>query len=99
MSTKTTSLRNPPSVAIPTLSVGGGGSPTHAADAHPVGSVVVEGDRVEAGRDVGSGVARPGDLVEQLGGDGLAVTAPPVPACLVITLDPSAWTSAIGKPA
>ena len=26
------------------------------------------------------------------------VTAPPVPGCLVMTQDPSAWISAIGKP-
>jgi len=39
-----------------------------------------------------------GDLVEQLGRDGPDVTAPPVPGCLVITDDPSAATSAMGKP-
>ena len=44
-----------------------------AGDPHPVGTVVVQPDRVEPGDDVGPGVPRAGDLVEQLGGDGVAV--------------------------
>ncbi len=44
----------------------------HAADAHPVGTVVGELDRVEAGRHVRPGIPGAGDLVEQLRGDGLA---------------------------
>ncbi len=77
VSTNTTSLRNPPIVAIPTFSVGGGGSPRTPLMPHAIRTVVGEDDRVEAGRDVRSGVARPGDLVEQLGGDGLGGHCPP----------------------
>src|SRR4051794_34097632 len=44
-----------------------------AGDAPPVGSVVGELDGVEAGHDVRPGVGGTADLVEQLGGDGVAV--------------------------
>ena len=98
VSTNTTSLRKPPSVVRPTLSVGGGGSPRTPEIRTRSGPPASSDDRVEAGRDVGAGVARPGDLVEQLGGDRAAVTAPPVPGCLVMTHEPSASISASGKP-
>ena len=43
----------------------------HTGDAHAVRADLVEADRVEAGDDVGVGVGRRLDLVEQLGGDGV----------------------------
>ena len=52
VSTNTTSLRNPPSVAEADLQRRRRRFAAHAADAHPVGAVVGELDRVEAGRDV-----------------------------------------------
>ena len=71
VNTKVMALRNPPMLFSDTFRVGGGGSPDHAADADPVGSVGRELDGVHPGRDVRVGVAGAGDLVEQLSGHGV----------------------------
>ena len=73
VSTKVISLRKPPSRLRPTLRVGGGRLAAHAGDPHPVGPVLGEADRVEAGGDVGAGVPGALRLVQQLGGDGADV--------------------------
>ena len=59
-----------------TFSVGGGGSPRHPADPHPVGAVGGQFDGVHPGRDIRVGVAGAGDLVEQLRGDGVDADQP-----------------------
>ena len=41
----------------------------YPADAHPIGAVLCERDRVETSGDVGAGIARAADLVQQLRGD------------------------------
>ncbi len=59
-----------------TLYVGGGGSPVTPADPHPVGAVGGQLDAVHPGGRVRVGVARAGDLVEQLRGDGVDADQP-----------------------
>jgi hypothetical protein len=67
-------------------------------DTDAVRPLLREDEAVEARGDVGARVARSVDLVEELRGDGAVETRPPVSGCFVITNEPSAWTSAIGKP-
>ena len=80
------------------LEVVGGGLPRVPVSAHPVRARLAQLDRVEVRDDVGVEVGGLADLVEQLGGDRSDGDGPPVPSCLVMTLTPSAATSAIGKP-
>ena len=54
----------------------------YAVDAHAVGAVGGQLDAVDPQRHIGIGVARAGDLVEQLGGDGVDADRPPVPGML-----------------
>ena len=48
----------------------------HTVDAHPVGAVGRDLEAVHPHRHIGIGVARAGDLVEQLGGDGVDADQP-----------------------
>ena len=70
----------------------------YPGDPHPVRTVLPQRHRVEAGGDVRAGVARVVHLVHQLGGDRADGDRPAGPGCLVMTLEPSRWISAIGKP-
>ena len=70
----------------------------NTADPHPVGTVVGELDRVEAGDDVGVEVLGRADLVEQLRGDGADVDQAAGAGVLGDDRRAVAATSAIGKP-
>ena len=71
--------------SAPTLSVGGGASPRTPPIRTRSGPSWVEPDGVEAGRDVGAGVAGAAVSYSSWAVTVPTVTAPPVPGCLVMT--------------
>ena len=69
VSTNVISLRKPPMLLSDTFSVGGGGSPLTPLIRTRSGPSSDSSIGVHPQRRIGIGVARAGDLVEQLGGD------------------------------
>ena len=91
-------LRYPPSVFLPTFSVGGGGlprTPDTATRSGPASaSAMVSKCATTSGPRYPGGPSSYNSCAVTV----CTVTAPPVPGCLVTTHEPSAATSAMGKP-